>query len=135
VFDHGTVFKLGQLLVGHSFSLCSIFVPAFLKFWFERFVVGWCPPPSPGNPNRKSQKLGMELASMSQCWWLKLRCLTMVKCNWKKLPPNWVSSLTSTDDEQYGIISEIIFFLPNFFSFMVFHHSTEILSSISEYYN
>ena len=34
---HGMGIKLGQLLVGHSLSLCSIFVPAFLldraNFW------------------------------------------------------------------------------------------------------
>ena len=43
--DHGMGLHLGQSLVGHSLSLCSIFVPALLvrldKFWVEGFVGGF----------------------------------------------------------------------------------------------
>jgi hypothetical protein len=46
--------KMSLPLVGHSFSLCSIFVPAFLleqeKFWFKSFVGGWCCQPSNVDP-------------------------------------------------------------------------------------
>ena len=46
--------KLDQLLVGHSFSLCSIFVPAFLvdrtNFGLKVLWVGCCPYLSTGSP-------------------------------------------------------------------------------------
>jgi hypothetical protein len=44
--------KLGHLLVVHSFSLCSIFVPIFLldrtNFGSKVLWVGWCPYPPLG---------------------------------------------------------------------------------------
>jgi hypothetical protein len=44
--------KLGQVLVGHSFILCSNFVLAFLvertSFGSKVWWVGWCPDPSTG---------------------------------------------------------------------------------------
>ena len=51
---HRVSFKLGCLLVGHSFSLCSIFVPVLLldrtNFGSEVLWVGWCPYCSTGGP-------------------------------------------------------------------------------------
>jgi hypothetical protein len=49
---HGMDSKSDQSLVGHSFNLCSIFVPAFLldrsNFGSKMLKMGWCPHPSTG---------------------------------------------------------------------------------------
>ena len=52
VLDHGMGFKLGLLLVGHSFSLCSLFVPEFLVDLtnLDINVSGWCLYPFTGGP-------------------------------------------------------------------------------------
>ena len=46
MFAHGMGLKLGQILVCHSRSLCSISVPAFLvdriHFELKALWVGWC---------------------------------------------------------------------------------------------
>ena len=50
VFAHGMGLKLSWLLVGHSLSLCSIFVPVLLvdktKLGSKVLWMGWCLCPS-----------------------------------------------------------------------------------------
>ena len=54
VLAHEMALKLDQSVVGHSISLCYIFVSVLLvgriNFGLKVIWVGWCPYPSTGSP-------------------------------------------------------------------------------------